>query len=67
MWSVICFQASVKRHEQDVHSAKYYCDRCSYKTVHRKELEKHYREHASSCAPSGMYSKTLVTASVKLA
>ena len=58
-------RASVKRHEQDVHSPKYYCDRCSYKTVHRKELEKHYGEHASSCAPSRVYSKTPVSAPIK--
>ena len=58
-------RASVKRHEQDVHYSKYCCDRCSFKSAHRKDLERHYAQHASNLAPIRVHSKTPVTAPIR--
>ena len=59
-------RASVKRHEQDVHCSKYCCDKCSFRTAHRKDLERHYAQHASSLAPIRVHTKTPVTAPIKV-
>ena len=58
-------RASVRRHEQDVHCSKYCCDRCSFRSAHRKDLERHYAQHASNLAPIRVHSKTPVTAPIK--
>ena len=58
--------ASVKRHKQDIHSPKYYCNRCSFKTAHTKDLEKQCGKNGTSLTPNCMYLNTPVAAAVKM-
>ena len=58
--------ALVKWHKQDINSPKYYCNRCSFKTAHSKDLEKQYGKNGTSLAPNCMYLNTPVAAAVKI-